>query len=194
MELLMPRRKQRSLRARIWLWSALASLAIWSPHESNAAEAREYAIKAAFLFNFSQFVEWPESAFADAEAPFVMGILGPNPFGAALDAIVEGQHVGGRPIEVRYLTDLRGLPDCHLLFVTRAAAALTPEVAALAVQYNILTVGDVPTFARRGGMVGFVMDRNRVRFEVNLGEIRRAGLNMSSRLLRLAAVVNAENT
>lgn len=170
-----------------------AGLGSLLPLSLEAIEARETAIKAAYLYNFTQFVEWPETAFHDPDQPFIIGVYGPNPFGRLLDEIVQGQQVSGRRIETRYLSDTREIPGCHILFISRTANLTMAELDAATAARPVLTVSDARRFARHGGMVGFVTDRNRVRFEVNLGSARQAGLNLSSRMLRLAIIINRED-
>lgn len=152
------------------------------------AGGTEYQIKAAFLFNFAQFVEWPEAAFESPDAPLVIGILGDDPFGAALDGIVRGEKVGGHPLVVHRFAP--GEPiDCHILFVVRSERGHLPQVLAGVKSRSVLTVGETEGFAEGGGMIGFVTDRDRIRLAVNLAASDEGGLKLSSKLLRAARIV-----
>jgi len=158
------------------------------------ATAPQYQVKAVFLYNFTQFVEWPPSAFADANAPFVIGILGENVFGVYLDEVVRDEKVNGHPIVVKLFTNAEEIKGCHMLFIsskqaTKAGLSLT----GLGV-HNILTVSDADYFARRGGMIGFVNENNKIRFMINLGVAKEANLKFSSKLLRLAQLTESKNS
>lgn len=141
--------------------------------------ALEYQVKAAYLFNFIKFVDWPASA---ASGPLTICVARPDPFGTALTDIVQGESIGGRATVVRSI----GQPDpaCHVVFVPRSTAAATYLAAARNVP--VLTVGETPHFGEDGGIIDFVLDGGMVRFEINQDAAKLAGLTISSRLLRLA--------
>jgi hypothetical protein len=149
----------------------------------------EYQLKAVFLFNFAQFVSWPEGTFADSAAPLVIGVLGADPFGSYLDETVRGEVVGGHPLEVRRFGSLEGIRECHILFVSRDEAGDLPAVLRALEGSSVLTVGDAEEFAGSGGMIRFVTDRNRIRLQINLEAARATGLTLSSKLLRPAEIV-----
>lgn len=173
---------------------ALVLAAAWSGlgvgDSGAAAEQRtfpEYEVKAAFLLNFTRYVTWPQSAFAEPEEPLVIGILGQDPFGALIDETVAGRlGDGGRPIEVRRLSEPAAAAACHIVFISRAErhqAALLESLDSRA----ILTVGESERFLRDGGGINLSIDRNsRVSFEVNLEATDRAGLTLSLHMLNLA--------
>jgi len=152
---------------------------------ANAA-AREYRIKAAFLYNFAAFVDWPAKAVPDADGAFVIGVLGEDPFGAALDEIAATKTVGSKPIVVRRFATIDDYTACHILFV----AASEREGWALILERlgdaPVLVVGDTEGFAEAGGMINLVIEDNTVRIEINQAATDRAGLKVSSKLLRLA--------
>jgi hypothetical protein len=162
----------------------------------NAAVAagsnREFGIKAAFIFNFAQFVEWPTNAFVDAESPLIIGVLGVNPFGNSLDEIVRGETVRGRKIVVRYFPSNRPIETCHILFVAQSEANRVSELIALLRGKPILLVSDINRFSRRGGMITLVTEQNKVSFNINLEAAKIARLNLSSKLLRLGHLVSTE--
>ena len=155
---------------------------------ARASEFDEYAVKAAFLYNFAKFVEWPPEKFASADAPLVICIAGDNPFGPALGAIA-GKRVENHPVEVRHLPTATGLDPCHIVFLGRAEQGRYKPMLARLARLPILTVSDINDFTQAGGMIGLVEADQRIRFNINLTEARRANLNLSSQLLKLANIV-----
>ncbi|HYC69808.1 MAG TPA: YfiR family protein [Opitutaceae bacterium] len=158
----------------------LAAAAVGQP-------SREYDLKAVFLYNFATFVDWPESAFPGPDTPFVIGVLGDDPFGAALDEIVAGERVKNRPLAVRRCRDLAEARACHILFISASERDRLREVLRDMAGRPILTVADVPRFVESGGMIGFSTGA-RVQLHVNAGAVRNSGLTISSKLLRVAVV------
>jgi hypothetical protein len=152
----------------------------------------EYEIKAAMLYNFAKFVEWPAGESRSSDVPLTVGVLGRDPFGAALDGIVREQNGVQRGVSVRRFSDLARLEFCHILFVSISEKERLPQILAAASQRNMLTVSDMDGFARAGGAIGFVLGDNRIGFEINPDAGRRASLAISSKLLRLARVVLPE--
>jgi hypothetical protein len=153
-----------------------------------AGPDREHRVKAVFLFNFAQFVEWPEAVFNGPKDSLVVGILGENPFDDFLDEVVKGETVREHPIVVRRFKRVEDIKECHVLFIGPSEAArLDGEVAALKAR-KILTVGESRDFLEHGGMVLFVNEGGRVRFKINLDAVQEADLSVSSKLLRLAEV------
>ncbi len=154
-----------------------------------ADQPSEYEIKAAFLYNFAKFVTWPASSFAEENSPILIGILGVDPFGPILDETVRDKAIEGRPLVVKRIRDMGEAKGVHLLFIgQRDEGLLEKEIGGLD-RPGILTVGDATDFAARYGVIGFFMEENRVRFEVNVGAAETAGLKISSRLLQLARVI-----
>ena len=146
-------------------------------------------VEAVFLFNFTQFVDWPPQVFAGPGAPIAIGVLGSDPFGAGLDEVVRGEVVNGHPLVVHRAQRVEELTDCQILFISRSERArLAPVLAALKGR-NVLTVSDLDEFANAGGMVCFVLVDNKVRLRVNLEATKAAGLTLSSKLLRFAQIV-----
>jgi hypothetical protein len=154
-----------------------------------AQSTREYQIKAAFLFNFGQFVTWQPEALPAVDAPFVIGVLGEDPFGATLDGLVTGTRIGNRPVVVARYDDLADVSGCQILFVSSSDAPPLDDVLEALDGRGILTVGEEPDFAEDGGIIRFLVEENRVRLEINLAAAEAAGLTISSKLLRLADVV-----
>jgi hypothetical protein len=150
--------------------------------------AREYRIKAAFIYNFAKFTRWPASSFADGEAPLAFCIYGDDPFGGALD-MVAGKTIRGRKVAVRRIAEIAAGDGCHLLFISDSEAERLTAILAALDDRPVLTVADMPNFARAGGIINLKTTReNKLRFEINTGTARRAGLKISSKLLNLAEI------
>ena len=152
-------------------------------------DAPEYEIKAAFLYNFATFVEWPTSAFPHEDSPFVVGILGEDPFGAALEEAFRGKTLHHRRIVVRRSSELGDLTPCHLLFISKSERERASRILDALKGMPVLKVGDFPGFATLGGCINFTVEGKKVRFEINPEAPKRANLKVSSKLLRLARVV-----
>jgi hypothetical protein len=152
---------------------------------SAAAASLEYDVKAAFLLNFTKFVEWPPGAFAAADAPLTICILGNDPFGRAIDQIVEGESVNGHKIAVERVRDDQQKSCQVLYFGSDGSNPTTLSAAGPAV----LTIGEGDGFIHQGGIIGFVIDNRRVRFDINLKAATRARLKLSSKLLSVARSV-----
>lgn len=174
----------RSLRVFVCLCLCLAGLGA-----GELGSADEYEIKAAMLLNLTRFVEWPASKLGDHSAPFVIGIVGHDPFGRDLDKLLGGKNVAGHPIVVQRLSASQHLEGCHILFVGRGERRKLDELSPSLARTSVLTVGDGDRFAASGSVVGLVVRDNRVQIEVNLAAAQRHGLVISSRLLRLVTVV-----
>jgi len=159
---------------------------------SLAQAFREYDLKAVFLFNFAQFVEWPTEAFPDANAPLVIGVLGSDPFGAALDQTVRGETANGHPFLIKRYSNVDDVSGCHILFISRSETAHLGQIVERLRGKNTLTVSDADDFAQRGGMILFVTENNRIRLKINVAAAKAARLSLSSKLLRPAEIVGSE--
>ena len=177
----------RALR-RCAVVSVLGLLPAFAVTGADTAEDLEYRVKAAYLYNFARFVEWPRRG-ASAGRPFVIGILGENPFGSTLHETVRRKKATGRSLEVREVADLEKAARCDLLFVSvserREYARILDGLDGAA----IFTVSEADSFLDAGGMLSFVIERDRVRFDVNLDAVRKSGLDVSSQLLKVARQV-----
>jgi len=151
--------------------------------------ATEYQVKAAFLFNFAKFVEWPPSSFSDASAPLRICVFGRDPFGQGLRDIVNEKTVNGRKLEVDYMVDLQVVGTCHILFIASSQKARLKQILERLRGTTALTVSDSEGFAEQGGMINFVLDNDRVQFKVNRNAAHQAGLKISSKLLSVAKLV-----
>jgi hypothetical protein len=162
-----------------------------SVQKPQSVSTKEYEVKAAFLFHFTRFVEWPEQSFPITNSPFIIGILGENPFGNALSEIVSGEEVKGHPLVIQHYQSASEIKNCHILFINSD----NPDVLSvinLTKEQNILTVSDIPDFPSKGGMIGFFIENNKVRLRINLDRARAANLNIDSKLLRLAQIVKSK--
>jgi hypothetical protein len=171
----------------------LASAALSSPVSVGAAsqtEVSEYQIKAVFLFNFAQFVDWPPEAFSGPTAPLVIGILGDDPFGPYLDEAVKGEKVNNRPMVVRRYGRVEDVAGCHILFISRSESGHLAQILDHLKGQSVLTVGDVDGFNQMGGMIRFAMENSKVRLKINLRAAKQAHLTISSKLLRPAEIVS----
>lgn len=149
----------------------------------------EDEIKAAYLYNFTKFVDWPAVAFQRTSDPLVMCVAADASFSRAVDRIIAGETIGGRPLRlVPAETDT--VARCHVLFIGRGGPERLSRLIAAADKAPVLTVSDAPRFLQQGGMILFVLENNRVRFDVNLRAAERAGLRVSSKLLRVARRVS----
>ena len=183
------RQAERRVHLLALLWCSWATVltAAMAP-----APLREYQIKAVFLYNFAQFVEWPAAAFPDELTPLIIGVLGEDSFGADLDAAASGEKVGARSIEVRRYRRIEDVGTCHILFISRSEIARFDLILTTLRDRSVLTVGDFQDFSLRGGMICFVMEKNRVRMRINLESAKRARLILSSKLLRPAEIVDGK--
>jgi hypothetical protein len=176
---------------RVWARLCAAVLLLAGPG-ARADGPSEYQIKAVFLFNFAQFVEWPSTAFDGPKAPLVIGVLGEDPFGSSLDTTVRGEIINQRPLVVRRFQRVEEVDHCHILFVSRSESKRLEAVVAALRGRTILTVGDTDGFALRGVMIRFITEKNRIRLRINLEAAKAAGLVVSSKLLRPAEIVTTQ--
>lgn len=154
--------------------------------EAQAAKPTEYEVQAAYLSNFGRFVEWPAAAPKDQ---FNVCVLGQDPFGPVLEAALKGETIGAMPMVAKRITAAAEASGCRIVYVNSAKDnQLKPILVALR-NSSALTVSDNPEFTRQGGMIQFVLEGNRVRFEINLAAAQRAGLTLSSELLKVAVAI-----
>lgn len=153
------------------------------------AEVGEYEVKAALLYHFAKFAEWPAEAFPTDQAPIVIAVLGESPFGATLTTAIEGKLANRRRVTVLHYPTLEDLNACHILFVSASEGARLPKTLDGIGSRGILTVSDIEAFARSGGMIGLTTEEGRVHFEINLEVVTNAHLRLSAKLLSLAKIV-----
>ena len=175
---------RRALIAACFLALALSAAA-------QSARAPEYEVKAAFLYNFAKFVEWPANAFAHSSAPLHICVLGRDPFGDSLSSMVQGKSISGRPLVSKQVQALAETRSCHILFISGSDPDALGEVLKFTHGLPVLTVGESDDFLELGGTINFVLEQDRVRFEINLRAAENHRLKLSSKLLAVARVVKS---
>ena len=192
-----PRRKARSRGIRsVWRQStalvlaALLSSACAPVDRAQAEPPGEYQLKAAFLFNFAKFIDWPATNFSSPQSPFIICILGTDPFGHAMDDVLRDKSIDNRPVVISRLKNITEAKQCHMVFVSQSETAHLADLIQELRGARILLVGESDGFAAAGGMIQFTREDNHVRFLINSDAADRAGLKVSSKLLSLARVVH----
>jgi hypothetical protein len=171
----------------ICLWLAVGRLAVFAAEKNPGAA--EYQVKAAFLFNFTKFTEWPASAFASSNAPMVIGIVGEDPFGQTLDDAVGGEVVRNHPLVVKRLQTDEDLRSCHVVFISRSEKDRIAKVLEKLKGSAVLTASDTKDFAENGGIVNLLLAQGTVKLEINQTAAEEAGLQISAKLMKLARIV-----
>ena len=178
------------MRFRRTLLATLACLTFsWKAPAQSALE-REYQIKAAYVYNFINYIEWPADALPPAGGTLTIGVLGEDPFGPALDPL-NGKQIKGRTLAVKQISSLKDVNQCQIVFISPSEKERLPEILARLKDARVLTISEIEGFAERGGIINFILERNKVRFEVNPDAARRTGLTVSSELLKLAKLVKS---
>ncbi len=182
------RRTSRPKRPRRRLAVAGVLLVCTGFSAAQVTRPTESEVKAAYLYNFGRFVTWPPDR-AVAGNPFEICIVGKDPFGKVLDATVLGERIGGRTIAIKRLSQVQQAESCSILFVSSSEEARLATILDSSHRFNLLTVSDLKHFAERGGVIGLVVQQDRVRFEVNRTAAERCHLQLSSELLKVAVKV-----
>jgi hypothetical protein len=159
---------------------------------AQTSPAHEYQLKAVFLFNFSQFTKWPANSFPAQSSPLIIGVLGADPFGEALELAVANESVNGHPLSIRRYNQVKDVGLCHILFIAYNDKELLRQTFRALEGKNVLTVGDAPGFIEQGGMIRFVNENGKIRFQINAEKTRGENLLLSSKLLRLAEIVSPQ--
>lgn len=175
------------------LWLPLLVVILQGAESPPASRSLEHKVKAAYLFNFAKYVEWPPKAFANSEAPLALGVLGKDPFGPLLEETIAGRRVGSRPVTVSRSMRIEDLKHCHILFISSSEESRLEQILADLKESFTLTVSDIPQFYLHGGMVGFILENEVVRFDIDLDNAEQAGLKISARMLATARVVHSKN-
>ncbi|HYO16683.1 MAG TPA: YfiR family protein [Thermoanaerobaculia bacterium] len=178
---------------RILLVLLAAVLLAISSAGASTQTASEYDVKAAFLYNFTKFVEWPPTAFPAERSQLRVCILGGNPFGKSLEAVIEGEEVQGRRLTLLRVDVLHSPGLCHILFISRSERTRIPAILTAVQGSPVLTVSETDGFLEKGGTINFKVQEGKVRFEINPSAAERGGLKMSSKLLRLATRIYPES-
>jgi hypothetical protein len=175
----------------IWL-DLLFLLGIGLTAYAEGSAFDEYQVKAAFLYNFAKFVEWPPGTFANASDPIGICIVGQNPFGSMLDEMVKGKKIGDRAFAVRRLRDTQQASKCQILFMGDAESKGIRASLETLKGADILTVGETDDFTAAGGIIGFKLEGTRVRIQIALETAERTRLRISSKLLGLAEIMKRQ--
>jgi hypothetical protein len=168
----------------ILVWTLVAVPCLWA----QGPKPTDYDVKAAYLYNFGRFVEWPDSVATKSDS-FNVCVLGQDPFGPALDATLAGETIGGKNVTARRISSPQEAVNCRILFMSSEEGSRLSKIMEALDRGSVLTVSDMPQFSQRGGMIQFVLEGKKVRFEVNLTAVQRAGLTLSSELLKVATTV-----
>lgn len=181
----------RTRQAVVWL---IALTVVLGPlHAFAQSRPAEYSVKAVYMFNFGKFTEWPSASIATASV-FSICVLGQDPFGEVLDNTLAGEMLKGKRTAARRIALATEAAGCQILFIGNSEERNLRQILAAIEKTPVLTVSDIGDFAQRGGMVQFVLEERRVRFEVNVGAARNAGLTLSSELLRVAKTLHGSPT
>lgn len=179
-------------RLRALLLAGFAALAFRTPSVDSSSEPlAEYPVKAAFLYHFVEFVEWPRTTHSEP-ATLTIGVLGRDPFGEVLDSAILNKMMAGRTLTIRRFATVEALETCEILFIASSEMPRLPQVLLRLRGAAVLTVGEADRFAQRGGMIGFVLENNRVRLDINRVATESAGLRVSSKLLAVARMVKPD--
>lgn len=169
---------------------AVVLAAPFAAHIVRAADPQptEYQLKAAYIYHFAQFVDWPATAFDQTNSPLIIGVLGENPFGDSLKNTVQGKVLGGHPLMVQEFPTTSDMTNtCHILFISESEKKQLTQIIAALDDTSTLTVGESDRFIESGGMIKFKFDGSRIRFEINRTRAQKSGLRISFKLLNLAS-------
>ncbi|HEY6467181.1 MAG TPA: YfiR family protein [Candidatus Acidoferrales bacterium] len=183
-----PRRSARSIFSPVRIFTLILSLALLtSLIHAQRGRPTQYDIEAVYLYQFGKFVQWPAGP-ASTEA-FPICVLGRDPFGKTLDSTIAGEKIGNTPLKADRIEDLSDVKHCRILYISPSEDARLDAILARVGSSSVLTVSDLPDFESHGGMIQFIVEDNRVRFEINVAVARKSGLSISSQLLKVAAGV-----
>jgi YfiR/HmsC-like len=190
------RKHYRLQRDRSFLLRRTIAAVLWLLFAASSAFGQErpgeYQVKAAYLYNFGRFVEWPAKLTTANPGSFNICVLGEDPFGPALDTALAGETIGNQKVAARRISSPQDSADCQILFISSSEAKRLNKIVEALDKTAVLTVSDIPQFSQRRGMIQLVMEGNRIRFEVNLAATQRAGLTLSSELLKVATAVRKD--
>ena len=172
-----------------FLLLVLSCIFAGSPGAGAEPVTKEYQLKAAFIYNFAKFVEWPARTFPEEESPIVIGVLGTNPFGEELRAVVRDRRINGRPIAVKQFATAAAAKGTHLMFVSAGESGRYAKLKD-SLDPAVLTVGESDAFARAGGTIVFRIKDNKLRFEINMKSAAKGELKVSAQLQKLATAIH----
>lgn len=167
----------------------LASPTALADGSDPGTREREARIVVAYVYNFPKFIEWPDEELKEIAESIRLCVIGTDPIGAKLDELSR-RAIRGRPIEVEHLKDADAHIGCHVLFITRSEEQRLPSLLRRVGGAPVLTVSDIPQFVKKGGMIGFFTEDDRVRIEIDARHVRQAGLRLSAKVLEIARIVS----
>jgi YfiR/HmsC-like len=179
-------------RALLPLLLFLAVITPLSTAQVTSPLTREYQLKAAFLYNFTKFINWPPESLGNSPRSFNFCVTGLTPLAQALEQFIQGKKVHGRKPVLKYISNAHHLAGCHVLFISQAKQESIPGILDAVAGDSVLTVGETKNFTSQGGMIEFLIAANKLRFEINLQTAKSARLGISSQLLKLAVIVHEE--
>lgn len=188
-------RRTNTGKAAFWLLAALAVVSCAVPAAAQDVDsAKEYKIKVAYIYNFARYIRWPHNAFADGDSPFVIGVLGNAPFGDSFQRLAESRRIQNRGIKILHFEKPQEYQPCQILFITaNVDASARREIVALCGDAPVLIVGESPGFAENGCSINFYYDvDDTIGFEINVDNLKRRGLAVDARLLKLARIVGGD--
>jgi hypothetical protein len=171
--------------AKLFLLSLLLLRVGVLAHAQEDSQPSEYQIKAAFIFNFAKFVEWPAAAFPKASSPLIVGVLGENPFNDALEKMIKNKKVDEHPVIIMQYRAATDATNCHILFISSSEKARLPQILNQLNGRSVLTIGEMPGFTEAGGMINFVLEGTKIRFQINNDAAINSRLKISAKLLGL---------
>lgn len=169
------------------MMGVLVLLLLCGKADAQTSHPGEYQIKAAFIFHFAKFVEWPSSALGTTNSPIIIGVLGDNPFHEDLEKTVRNKTVDDHPLVVKQFQSVAEALGSHILFISASEKGRLAEILKELRGRSVLTVGDMDRFDENGGMINFVLEDSKIRFKINNEAASKAGLKISSKLLSLAS-------
>lgn len=184
--------RRMSRRAFFLLAVSLMFAGLCLQARGQQAKVNEFQVKAAYLYNFGRFVEWPDENVPDKNEAFEICVLGADPFGQTLDATLARETIDGKSVAAKRISKPQDVDSCRIVFISSSEEGHLKEVLAALDKASVLTVSDIPRFSERGGMIGFILDGGRVRFDVNLASAQGARLTLSSELLKVATNVRKD--
>ncbi|MBI4664250.1 MAG: YfiR family protein [Verrucomicrobia bacterium] len=173
----------------LFVWLLAAAHSARPVPGAALASAKDHQIKAAYLFNFAKFVEWPKAVFADASSPITIGVFGRDPFGGDLELMVRNKTAGGRKVEIKRFEQTEGLAACQILFIPAVEEDRWPEIFAAIRNSTVLTVGETARFIEEGGIISLTPAGKKVGITIDIDAAERARLVLSSHLQNLAVII-----
>src|SRR5690606_18817644 len=145
----------------------------------------EYEVKAVYIYNFAHFIKWSDSAFEQPDSPFVIGVLGGNVFDSHLEEVIKDEKIQDHPIQIKYFKNIKEVQNCHILFINKSYRISLQDVYTR-ISSPVLTISDANNFTESSGMIRFYTEDQKIKFEINAEAVAASGLEVSSKLLRIA--------